>query len=263
MIFQLRLEINCISAAVLIVLILNNRRNLIRMLDEKLFQLLLCSSLASIVLDSLTWWIDGKTFAGASLLLNIFNILYFFTCVFTPYVWLLYAQFRLTENERKLRKNNKFYVIPLLLFLFLLFSSPWTNWIFYGDAKNVYHRGPLYFTQIIVTLFYLLHASLIAFRQGKRLQVPSERRECFQVAGFIIWPILGTSIQVLFYGLPVVSPTMAFGELIIFINLQNQQISLDALTKINNRGQLNRYLNVRTTSDLRNTKLYMLLIDID
>lgn len=263
MILLLRMEITLLAISISVVLLLNTRRNASMLLDEKIFQAILYSSLVSIVFDALTWLIDGQTFMGAHFLAVITNMIYFVTCVGIPYAWLLYVQFRLTNDENTLQRKKILFFLPFLVFLVLLFITPVTGWIFYIDDQNVYHRGSLYIVQIMISMFYLIYPSIRSLQKGLQTTIASERSTFMTMASFTIYPILAAIIQFFFYGLPIVSFATVLSELIIFINVQNQQISLDALTNINNRRQFNRYLDIKIKSPRKGKTLYMLLLDID
>lgn len=263
MILLLRIEINIISISIITLLLLNTRRSVSMLLDQRIFQIILYSSLVSSILDLLTWLVDGQNFKGAHTVGVLTNLIYFVTCVEIPYLWTLYVEFRLTDDELSLRKKARLFLPPLFIFLVVLFSSPFTGWIFYIDAHNIYHRGSLYFIQILVSLFYLVYPSIRALKMGLKTKIDYDRKAFMTIASFTVYPILATTIQILIYGLPVVNFATVLSELIIFINVQNQQISLDALTKINNRGQFNRYLDIKIKNVRKENTLYMLLLDID
>lgn len=241
----LRREITGIAVALLVVLIINSSHKIKMLCDEKLFQLILYTTLASVILDWITWEIDGRRFTSAREMLVVTNGLYFISCVLIPYLWLLYVEYRLNDEEEIVKKRNRIYVIPMLIFAGLVIATPFTKWIFYIDDNNIYHRGSLYFVQICISLIYLILASALTLRTAKKTIQKSKKMEYYVFASFAITPILGALLQVMFYGLQLVSIAIVFSDLLIFINVQNRQVSMDSLTKINNRGQLDRFLNVR------------------
>ena len=51
--------------------------------------------------------------------------------------------------------------------------------------------------------------------------------------------------------------------ILVFINLQNKQISTDALTGINNRGRLDQYIENRGNSIREDEDMHMILLDVD
>ncbi len=258
----LRTEINLIAIIILLMLHFNRKRNAIVMLDDRLFQFLINTAAFSTIIDMFTWLIDGRGFSGAHALNMGSNMLYFFTCVFLPYIWVLFAEYRITESESLFRRQRTFFAIPVIAFTILLLTTPFNGWIIYVDENNIYHRGPLYMIQVAISFLYLLYPTFHALNRA-RGSASYERSKCLHLAGFVILPFTGAVIQVLHYGLPVVSITMVVSILMIFINVQNQQISLDSLTNINNRGQLNRYLGIRCNTYSGSKDLYLIIMDID
>lgn len=73
----------------------------------------------------------------------------------------------------------------------------------------------------------------------------------------------GASLQVAFYGLPVLWPLTAAAMLLIYITIQRGQIALDGLTGLNNRGRLDEYLRERCGRTRPGAPWYLLLIDLD
>ncbi len=263
MIVLLRLEINVIALAILILLIVNIKNRMIMMLDEKLFRMILYTSVISVIVYSVAWALDGRQGEATRWILYGANGLYLISCVAVPYLWWIYVNFRLTEDENQVTRNAKVLGIPVLVFIIFTITAPINEWLFFIDKSNVYHRGPLYLVQVILSFVYLLTPSVRALQKAKKTTIPSEKKEYNSLAQFVILPLIGAIFQVLIYGLVLVSSCIVVAELMVYLNVQNHQITLDALTNINNRGQLNRYLNVVTKETRGEQKLYMLLLDIN
>ncbi|MDD3239595.1 MAG: histidine kinase N-terminal 7TM domain-containing protein [Lachnospira sp.] len=119
----------------------------------------------------------------------------------------------MNQDEIGVRRRAIRLCFPIALFIVLLIATPFTGWIFSVSADNVYTRGPLYFTQIIVSFFYLIYPSIIALNHAKKAKSASERMDCYTLAAFIVMPLLSGVIQALCFGLPTVSIMMVVSEL--------------------------------------------------
>ncbi len=263
MTIYLQLEINIVAIIILLFILFNSRRNVAGLLDEKLFVLLVYSCIIFTVLDSIHWIYVGQNYPGTRIILIVDNLFFYFLTVLIPYIWTIYAEFRITEDEQTLWRRNRYYQIPLYIFTVMLILSPFTKWIFYVDENSNYMRGSLYMVQIALSFGYLLYPTVKALVTAHKTRAKAERLESYHIASFILCPLVGAVVQIFIYGLPIVSITMVISLLMIYVNLQNKQISLDALTKINNRGQLNRYLNLQTKYERNNKNVYLIIADVD
>lgn len=101
------------------------------------------------------------------------------------------------------------------------------------------------------------------WRTAKKDQKRYLKGEYRTLAVFSFLPVMSGIAQVLFPGFPLLCVGTVITVLMIFINLQNQQICKDALSGVNNRRHLNRYLDARIACRHRRRKLFFILMDID
>jgi diguanylate cyclase (GGDEF)-like protein len=94
----------------------------------------------------------------------------------------------------------------------------------------------------------------------KRQLLP--KHDLLPMAVFSFLPIIGGFIQALFYGINLVWPCATVAILIIFVSFQNTQLYTDHLTGLNNRRQLDRFLQNKV-QNVESGLLAGLMIDID
>ena len=68
------------------------------------------------------------------------------------------------------------------------------------------------------------------------------KEKIFPLCLFIVGPLLTSIIQNLVYGLSINQFGFTFSSLLVFLYYQDEQISIDNLTKINNRMKFNEYI---------------------
>ena len=75
---------------------------------------------------------------------------------------LVYPFIFLLRQETKFKDNKWFFLdlIPLAFVFVIQMLAFGTDWVFYFDSTNHFHRGPLGFVSMIVTIIYLVEASL-------------------------------------------------------------------------------------------------------
>ena len=132
--------------------------------------------------------------------------------------------------------------------------------LFYVDEGNVYRRGPLFLLQYLLSYIYVFaacgHALIGVFRR-KNL---SRRRLLVSLALFPIAPAGAGILQFIYPQLPVACVALAFATMIMYHNWLDEILSMDPLTRPNNRKQLSfHYESWQRQSDP--TPLYLLMID--
>lgn len=96
---------------------------------------------------------------------------------------------------------------------------------------------------MLLTYIYLGGALIMAIKQKRREQNLDRIKVCNYLIFFPIPTILVSFLQIVFYGVTLIWICMAVSLLIIFLNVQSEQISKDTLTGLLNRGYLDAYLN--------------------
>ncbi len=188
--------------------------------------------------------------------------LYFATSGVFAYTWLVYSEIFL--NTKFFQKKIRYFItfIPALILIFLSFSD---KIIYVLDENNCYQRGDFYFLQPLITFGYMILASIrnLSFSRNKSYTVRIKAR---RVSKFAIYPIAFGLAQVFLKGTPLIAIGATLSIMSIFIEIQNQKITKDYLTNLNNRFDLLNFLDYQTsTHKYKNSNqiLYALYLDID
>ncbi len=179
------------------------------------------------------------------------------------FCWFLFVeQFMNPTRWKKLRWILPSALLPGSMIL-LTFSSPFTGAIFTIDEQNVYTCGKWHFLQSITLYSYMLLASLHPFLQSfqEKNYVQKQKKRLF--ASFMLLPLLGAIMEMQDYAIPVVAPAITLSLTFIYITLREHNISLDALTHLNNRYRLQEYVANRTAHFIPGEQLYLVMIDLD
>lgn len=257
------LQINLIPILALIIMRFSTERTLSYSWRNRALRFMMVLLAVIMALNMAAWIINGQQFIGARTLLWICNIGYFALLEFMAYLWFLYVRDILSNGigQRGIRVLPP--AIPLLVLLAILLTSPWTGAIFHFDENNYYVRGSLFLMHTAVTMFYVVCASVWALvRCGKETQ--EDRRNEFRwLACFAILPVFGGVLQVLFYGLELLLPFTVASLLMVYINVQQKQVTRDALTGLNNRRRLDEYLQELEEQNWGTDSCHLMLIDVN
>ena len=131
--------------------------------------------------------------------------------------------------------------LPTALVVVLAFTSYWTHALFYIDSQGVYRRGFAYMIQPIVSYCYVIHTSLHAFVQSRRVESLQTKAIYRTLAFFAIPALVGGTFQIV-YSVPGLCVGIMISMLLLYIICQEQLISTDPLTGLNNRNRFETYM---------------------
>jgi diguanylate cyclase (GGDEF)-like protein len=228
-------------------------------LQAKTFSTLILLTALTIIADATTVMLDGNTASGVRWIL-VASVVFGYTfqsliCLFC---------FRYVREVVIPKKEHSFFAnavqaIPAIFCVIIAAVSCRTGWLFrYSDA-NAYSRGPLFPLAVGISLLYLFSGYIMAIRYRRNI----DRRVFFALLCFALPPAIGGIIQSFLYGVSLLWPGMTFSLLIIYLAIQNESISLDYLTGINNRQSFDAELARKITAAKNGKPFAVMLIDID
>ena len=183
---------------------------------------------------------------------------------FIGFLWIVYVDFKVRRRlDSSHYKRVTMFSIPMLVLLVLTLTSPKTHILFYIDENNCYHRGKLMWIRICVMNLYVLWAAVLTLVGIKRQKTKQKKDEMRALLQFIFFPLFGIFMQLFYMNLPFAAVGISLSVLLVFINVQNKQISIDALTGINNRRQLTLYVDSELSALSKKGELYYLIMDVD
>lgn len=194
---------------------------------------------------------------------GIFNSFYFCSLAMLVCSWYIYAQktFHSTVFEHKKRLVLTF--IPLIFFIGSSLVSYWTHGFFVIDQAGNYHRGKLLPFYFLILFAYILYLSIKAGYLSKKAKNYLYQKEYKAIARFSFLPFITALIQITVDHLLIFNLGLTYSIFIVYNYFQQNLISLDPLTKINNREQLDIYLTTKMKENHQKKDLYLFLLDID
>ncbi len=199
----------------------------------------------------------------SSLGLTIVNFLYFMTFGLSCFSWFLYAEAFLGD---RLFKNKPLFIastLPLVLLAALLVRSAFDGCLFYFDENGIYHRGPLFYMQQILSYGYIAFTSCKTLISAMHKKNYALRDDFLLLASFAISPLIAAPFQAVYQNIPILPVGVTVSFLLVYVNSLKTLISMDPLTGIPNRRQLLRHLSSEVRTLEENERLYFMFIDID
>lgn len=259
---ELYITINAFCALVIIMLMFMVRRGAMHESDQKVFFDLCFHSMLLLLLDILWVFIDGRPGEFCRTMNELVNAAYFVQTGVFGYCWSRYSFFIIGRKIER-RWLRVLFATPMLMVAFMGVASIWTGWFFICDADNHYLRGELFWMQVALIIVYLLISFFVAFFAiGKsRNLVVRHKLVATSALGFI--PFFAELVQISYPGTAVFCAGATLSLVIVFINIQKDMISLDPLTKLNNRNQTSVFLMNRSGQGTRGKNLYVFMMDLD
>ena len=207
--------------------------------DGKLFYLMCLLCLTLCMLETISFALDGKLFAGALELAMFLNCLSLALAVTLAFLWVCYVDFRLFRDRHRLHKRYSIVGIPAVLIAVLAFCNLFFNIFFGVTSDNNYYRTPLFLLPCLVIYGYMTYGAILSFRSRSQMD-----QYLFMPAMSFLVPIyVGSMIQLLNYGIALIWASVALGLILLYINLQSEEIFLDPLTNLYNRNYLVHHMD--------------------
>lgn len=262
MVKALKIEIFLLCMIVLIGLAVRSRRSLFSSTQQLLFSMLGYTSAAYISFD-IIWTLSDGVDGTLGIAVNwISNAVSFSLFAIVCLIWFIYSE--TVQGSRLLTSRYRVLLVtlPTALVVVLAFASYWTHALFYIDARGVYRRGVAYMIQPIVSYCYIIYTSLHAFVHSLRVESLQKKAIYRTLAFFAIPALVGGTFQVV-YSVPGLCVGIMISMLLLYIIYQEQLISTDPLTGLNNRNRFETYM-LSTFSNVDQAEdVYLLMMDAD
>lgn len=223
--------------------------------------------IASIILciSDVVWGIIDFTNSWVAMpyLSFIINSAYHMFTGVVSYLWFLFSESEQESKTVKTKVGLVISIIPLLVLIGLVGGSAVHGWIFSIDSEGVYHRGDFYLVLILICYIYMVTTSVKALVKSFMKKHFLDRQHFRSLAAFCITPALAGVLQVLFVGSPMLSAGIAFAALQVYMNSTEQLVSVDPMTQLNNRKQLEHHLYHKMKSKSDSKELIVFIMDLD
>ena len=257
MYYAIYAELNLLCAAILIYLLCKLSSEDKRA-EMRAFAHVVRATLVVTLLDAVWAFVEPRT--DLIPLNYAINSFYLFDTALICYFWFIYIELELKEWKILNKRTLALLALPLAVTGALCIAAPFCGGLFYIDAGNVYHRGSLYYIQLVVTNGYILVASLHVCNMLRNAADKWERGIYLTLLSYLAFTSAGGVLSIIYFGLPLVWPASTISLLMVFGNQQTVQISLDALTGLNNRRSFDRYLGSLLSDQ---ASFCLMMMDID
>ena len=244
-----------------VIMLVNDHRNGNR--QEK--QILLDRVMVAHIIYFANDWVWAALLSGliprTRLLVTLVNFINAFFLAGITFNWFLYAA---AAEQLPFRREKHFYtIVGLPYYLVTCVAVVWyliapTFWVNESAELN-----PLYYPLILLPapMTYLLVTFVISMVQARKARLYAERRLCLQIGIFPLVIAFFGVLQLTMLNAPLFCFGCTINMLLFYLNNTADQISVDPLTRLNNRNQLHHYLSQDAAHRANGLREFVVMVD--
>ncbi|WKY45076.1 diguanylate cyclase [Eubacteriaceae bacterium ES2] len=254
------LQMNALSLIILIIIWLSFRKRAdLSNTRSRIFMWLLNLNAIILLMDCISVCLYEVPGVFINIVLTISTILYYALIPLLSLFWMSYVHHHFYLDEVIQKKVFCLGMIPVSIHALLSIGSVWGGWFFYFGPDNAYYRGDFFWILPLLSFGYIFTAFAIVLKNRNHMPTKS----WFPLLFFGIPAVIGTVLQILFFGLATILPSIAVSLLIIFVFIQKLSINTDHLTGLYNRREFDYYLEDWIKWKNENKKIAGFMVDID
>lgn len=257
------IEANVFPIAALLVIMNNLKRDMSFSWRRHCLEVIMKLTICIMIFNVVGWCLNGVEGQIANTILWIVNTAYYVFMLYMSFLWFLYVYDKVKNGNGQMGASLIPKAVPMIVCLVMLAAGIVKPLIFYIDGENFYHRGPLHFVSTIVASGYIFAACVMALVGMVRAVEHEMRVQYGLLVLFGVFPLIGGVIQSLVYGLDLLWPLTAAALAMVYINIQQQNVSRDGMTGLNNRRRLDQYVDALSREHLGRESLCYSIMDID
>lgn len=253
-------EANIVCIVIMAILLINDRLHSTRQEKQIWFNQTIIMHIIYFISDIGWAAVLSGQLPRTRLLVGLFNFTNFIMLNLLAFEWFMYMAAAEGMPFRKSIRRRNLCRVPMavsIAVMVIAYVAAPKFWISDSGELNTWYY-PLF---IITPVLYLSAAFIYSMRNARKTQ-SREEKKLYRLIG--IYP-LGVVAFGLIQTFLLNAPLFCFGctIMILFFYIQNMQtmVSVDSLTRLNNRGQINRYMD--QTQYRENCRTAAVMIDID
>ncbi len=253
-------EANIVCILILSVMLINDRINSTRQETQIWFSRTVIAHILYFASDTVWEAVLGGRIPRTHLTVCLFSLSNLILLSLMTYEWFMYVAAFENMPLRKNRRKRMLLLLPLVLtglcMMIAYLAVP---------GFRISESGKLSATHLLLMaaapLFYLLAAFICSVNNARRTEQRETKKLYLQIGAYPLGVLAFWLIQIFVLNAPVFCFGCTIMMLCFYILHLQTMISVDPLTRLNNRGQINRYMDqVRYRENVR---IFVMMIDVD
>ncbi len=255
----LYLEINLFSVAIMLLVVVKST-GIMKIVQQGRF---ICACITTIVfiLSDMVVYMRYAVHFAAGLIIALKSV-YFLSTTLMCYQWMrFFASYDQPEREIS-PKKEAYILIPAMIQVAATILNVNMGFMFYVDDSGVFRSGKLFLIQYAFAYIYVAAAAANAVAKMVRNKNYVDKDRFINTLIFLFLPAAAGIFQYFVQGLPAACVAVTFCVLSMYFNAISDIISVDPLTKLNNRKELMRSIS-RRMKNFRDDgpALYLFILD--
>ncbi|WP_049945349.1 GGDEF domain-containing protein [Butyrivibrio sp. AC2005] len=206
---------------------------------------------------------EGKILPATETGMYIATIIPYGFIVGCGFCWFIYCEL-LQQNKKIVSKGGMIRCsIPMFVGIILIIFGSFNGIVFHFDENGVLQYGPLYAVLLLIPGGYMFYSSIKGFYRAYTQERYLDNSLYYVIGIFPILPVVCGILQVIFLTTPIMCYGATIAVLLIYLTSIENLVSMDSLTQVNNRHQMQRYLMKKMKSPTPGLSLYLMIIDVD
>ncbi len=190
----------------------------------------------------------------------LFNFVNYVFIDLIGFCWFMYMAASEGMLLNKKRRYGRIILMPAIISVLVMVIAYAINPLYWIDKDGM--LNDMYYPLMVsVPSLYVFSSSLISFKNSKKTDVKEDKRLYKLIAIYPLSIVIFGMLQTFSLNAPLFCFGCTLMMLYFYIKSLQMQISVDALTKLNNRGQINRFMERIQYNE--NDKCCVCMIDID
>lgn len=241
--------------------------NVERSVDKQISTVILARMMRLLVIyflvDSVWMLCESAVFVVNRTTFYILSIIPYLCLVTSSWLWYMYCEIVQGNTIILSHKGTFISILPFYAAVIILIIGLFTDYLIIIDETGYQEYGPLYAVLLCVPFGYLGYSSIKAFTRAYNQNRYYDHSLYIAMGLFPIMPIICGLLQSFFLRVPILCYGATGAILFLYITATENRITTDALTQINNRQELQRYLSLKMRSPAKDMDLYLMMLDVD
>lgn len=254
---------NLVGAIIFGIMLAHDRLSIDRQEKQLKYDHALIAFMLYFLSDAIWAGVDSGAFPVNTFTVLATDLSNFVIMTAITYTWLRYVMAVEQIPNRNEPKTRFALVLPFLLSVIALVITYLVAPNLLIDENN---KTTNLFDVFLVTIPYVYIIAVIVYTVKKAVHEKSSimKRRHIYIGFFPVMVVVGGLMQmILMPELPIFCFGCIILMIIFYIQSMDSQISTDPLTKLNNRGQLSRYLSQSSNLRMEGRKTYVVMVDVN
>ena len=257
------IEANIVCAIIFLIMLIRSLRSVDRQIKQRVFDMVLVSFILYFFSDCYWILVLDDYLPKTWFSITFANTLNSVILSYIAYHWFLYVETSQDSSFLSVRRNRIRTQIPIFVFsgliLVLFIAVPDTMIVDLKQPSLLY-----YILFLIVPVFFVVLAAIKSLSRAGRKENYAVHGQYIAYGLFPLGVTFFGIIQTLWLSAPLFCFGCTITLLYVYMLSQDDMISQDPLTGLNNRAQLRHYVAREfSRSEAENTPYYVMMLDLD